>query len=551
MAVPEILSDMSDAEQMLIARLAFTVHVHLLKHGGIASKGHCIAFPQAVQEPATILPQLPAEVDIIRVRRQGKDDNHKDFRVRRHRVEGVLRWLKDNNSAYGDVVIDGVRIQNLPEDGELPNLRTVEFSETERVDDQGLAPQQLDAGERDCTDDSTVSGVILPEPGVNVQAQVEAAVNEVVSEPREGEPEINTQRRVERPVIPWPTTDTTPASEFTTPYFFTLAFPCLFPYGKGDFHIKRPVTCPSLHDWAEHLLWYQDGRFARHKVWKFVVHNMIMRKRALEQSRFFVDQQLGDPHITVADLQERLARGDTFTDKLYFGANLHGTAQYWHQRRRELHALVEFMVNEKRGLPSFFMTGSCAEFYFPPLRRLLEEYILQTKGEEVNLAEDSNARFKAVQENTHVVVSYFDLRTQAYHEKVLKPVFGVSDYWYRYEFAKSRGQIHWHQLSWREDRQPLELLHEAREGGCEEEEYAARLSHWADETFAMTALHPAGNDEEGQPRKDLWPPPEGTAEPISDDRDPLVKMQMQIAATQGDTGGSFAFSKQGWIPQLL
>ena len=64
-------------------------------------------------------------------------------------------------------------------------------------------------GETDCTDDSTVSGVILPEPGVNVQAQVEAAVNEVVSEPREGEPE-NTQRRVE-PVIPWPTTDTTPA----------------------------------------------------------------------------------------------------------------------------------------------------------------------------------------------------------------------------------------------------------------------------------------------------------------------------------------------------
>ena len=485
-----------------------------------------------MQEPATILPRLPAELDIIRVRRQGKDDTHKDFRVRRHRVEGALRWLKDNNPAYGDVVIDGARIENLPEDGELPNLRTVEYSETERIDDQGPAPQQLDVGETDSTDDSTVSGIILPEPGVNVQAQVEAAINEVVSEPPEGEA-VEAQGNVQRPVIPWPTTGTTPASEFTTPYFFTMAFPCLFPYGKGDFHINRPMTCPTLHNWAEHLLWYQDGRFARHKVWKFVFHNMIMRKRALEQSRFFVDQQLGDRHITVADLQERLARGDTFTDKLlYFGANLCGTAQYWHQRRRELRALVEFMVNEKHGLPSCFMTGSCAEFYFPPLRRLLEDYILQTKGEEVTLAEDSNARFKAAQENTHVVVSYFDLRTQAYHEKVLKPVFGVSDYWYRYEFAKSRGQIHWHQLSWREDRQPHQLLHEAREDGCEEEEYAARLSQWADETFAMTALHPAGNEEEGQPRKNLWPPPEGTAEPISDDRDPLVKMLMQIAATQ-------------------
>ena len=320
---------------MLIARLAPTVHVHMLKHGGIASRGHCIAFPQAVQEPATILPRLPAEVDIVRVRRQGKDDTHKDVRVRRHRIEGALHWLKENNPAYSDIVIDRSRLQNLPEDGELPNVRTVEFSESEHIDDQGPAPQQLDAGETNGIDDLTVSGVILPEPGVNVQANVEEVLNRIVSESRDaGRERVPIQQDTEQPIIPWPTTDTVPASEFTTPYFFTMAFPCLFPYRKGDFHINRPITCPTLHEWAEHLLWYQDGRFARHKVWKFVVHNIIMRKRALEQSRYFVDQQLGDPHLTVAELQEQLARGDTsFANKLlYFGANLRGTAQYWHQR---------------------------------------------------------------------------------------------------------------------------------------------------------------------------------------------------------------------------
>lgn len=185
MPVPEDLSEMSDAKQMLIARLAPTVHVHMLKHGGIAFRGHCIAFPQAVQEPATILPRLPAEVDTIRVRRQGKDDTHKGFRVRRHRVEGALHWLKHNNPSYADIVIDTARLQNLPADGELPNLRTVEFSETaEPMDDRGPAPQQLDAGKTDDNDDLTVSGIIPPEPGVNVQAQVEAAINEVVSEPQ-------------------------------------------------------------------------------------------------------------------------------------------------------------------------------------------------------------------------------------------------------------------------------------------------------------------------------------------------------------------------------
>ena len=78
MCVPEELSGMSDAEQMLIARLAPTVHVHVLKHGGTAWKGHCIAFPQAAQEPATVPPRLPAEVDIIRVRRQGRVDTKKN-----------------------------------------------------------------------------------------------------------------------------------------------------------------------------------------------------------------------------------------------------------------------------------------------------------------------------------------------------------------------------------------------------------------------------------------------------------------------------------------
>ena len=45
-------------------------------------------------------------------------------------------------------------------------MRTVEFSETELVDDQGPAPQQLDARETDGIDDSKVSGVILLEPRV-------------------------------------------------------------------------------------------------------------------------------------------------------------------------------------------------------------------------------------------------------------------------------------------------------------------------------------------------------------------------------------------------
>jgi len=70
----------------------------------------------------------------------------------------------------------------------LANLRTGEFSETEHMDDQGPALQQVAAGETEGSDDSTVFAIIFLEPGVNVQAHVEAVKNEL-SQPREVETE--------------------------------------------------------------------------------------------------------------------------------------------------------------------------------------------------------------------------------------------------------------------------------------------------------------------------------------------------------------------------
>lgn len=131
---------------------------------------------------------------------------------------------------------------------------------------------------------------------------------------------------------------------------------------------------------------------------------------------------------------------------------MRGTTQYWGQRAKELRSLVQFKINEGKGLPSFFTTGSCAEFHFKPLKRLLSMYISQTTGSSVDL-NDKNILFKTLQENTHIVGQYFDLRTQSYFKNVMGPVFGVDSYWYRQEFAKSRGMVHWHGLCWRSDRE--------------------------------------------------------------------------------------------------
>ena len=166
-------------------------------------------------------------------------------------------------------------MNSLPVDGELTSVQTVEFNpDTVHNSDLGPAPNQTDPGEINGT---TYSSVLLPDPNINIQKTVQGIVKNVVG--NDHNVSFNKKSTL---ILPWPTRNNKPVSEFTTQYCFTFAFPTLFPYGTGDFFINRPRTVSSIGDWAEHLLWYDDGRFGHHPYFKFIVHNMILRKRALE-----------------------------------------------------------------------------------------------------------------------------------------------------------------------------------------------------------------------------------------------------------------------------
>ena len=114
----------------------------------------------------------------------------------------------------------------------------------------------------------------------------------------------------------------------------------------------------------------------------------------------------------------------------------------------------------------------------------------------------------------------------------MSPVFGVDAFWYRQEFAKSRGMIHWHGLCWRPDREPHNLLFEAVSQGLSDPEIADKLATWASDQFGMSASHPAGKDSDGNSRKDLWPPPEGTAPAPPEEKKPLIKLLWDVSGSQ-------------------
>lgn len=118
-SVPSELQDLTIVEQQLISRISPPINIHMLKHGGIASSGHCVTFPQQINEPATVLPKLPSEINILKVKRKGKNDSSKEYRVRRYTVQNALLWLKNNNPAYSDITISNDRLNQLPIDSSV------------------------------------------------------------------------------------------------------------------------------------------------------------------------------------------------------------------------------------------------------------------------------------------------------------------------------------------------------------------------------------------------------------------------------------------------
>lgn len=64
-------------------------------------------------------------------------------------------------------------------------------------------------------------------------------VDEIVGSENQNEITVNKRGTV---TIPLPTRVDVPISECVTFNIFPMAFPCLFPYGSGDFHVNWPRT---------------------------------------------------------------------------------------------------------------------------------------------------------------------------------------------------------------------------------------------------------------------------------------------------------------------
>ena len=79
------------------------------------------------------LPRLPSELDVVVVRKEGANQSHRDFRVRRSVVHRALEWLVTHNIYYraNHIHISQDALAQFPQDGNLSTVVTVTQGEDE------------------------------------------------------------------------------------------------------------------------------------------------------------------------------------------------------------------------------------------------------------------------------------------------------------------------------------------------------------------------------------------------------------------------------------
>ena len=117
----------------------------------------------------------------------------------------------------------------------------------------------------------------------------------------------------------------------------------------GDWADVPATENISAEDWARCLLNYEDGRFAKDKIWCFYALNYVQRRVNMKQGAYFVQGFLGsnEPQ-SLEQLKKTIEAGDdSWIDKIcYFGNTVRGSSPYWRQRRDEwyLYCKVQYVA---------------------------------------------------------------------------------------------------------------------------------------------------------------------------------------------------------------
>ena len=250
-----------------------------------------------------------------------------------------------------------------------------------------------------------------------------------------------------------------PLSEFKSKGYVTLAFPTLFPNGRG--HFEEPRDHPlKWEEWCLHLMRFYDGRFARHRRFPHFLLNTHERQVAVNKVGIFVKRDPQAGRLTYGQLRDlsKQEREAVFKRLSAYGQTLRNTPQFFKQRRHELQAMVHQL-----GDPHVFATNSHADTHCPYLHRFIKSGARIPEGDvrdpfapNLTLSQCYKRRLANIVAYPHLTAQFFHLKTELFFEHIGESL-GCEAHWCRYEW-QARGSTHAHYFLWLKDAPDVSFL---------------------------------------------------------------------------------------------
>jgi Helitron helicase-like domain at N-terminus len=453
---------------MLIQLASPFIPLRHIKNGVFGLNGHVCCFEQDVAGFMRKLPRDKTDVTMLQVLKVirteiGADATRTEaYKVRKKQVLHALIWLKQYNREYEHIEIDMGALNWV--DGDEGTMDTIDIPVHDdlHTDESAMDDVNADLGPApSLTRESLRIGNNIKDFGYidespsDILSPTDTSIhNEILSE-------ITQSKDKKKITVQWPATGPVAISEYGVTRLFTRAFPWLFPGGIGD--VKDDPN--DINRWGKRLLFYEDGRFARDKFFSFFALNYITRHRNSKSGNWFIKEfNQGGPE-SLEELKESIRNGDTsFVNRImYYNQRVKGSTSYWFQKRSQVYSWIYHHIQAGHGPPTFFITLSCGEYYWPDIIRLINNRMVIAGDDRAKECYAGSKRLSEIINDYSIVIQeFFQERVELWLDTVGRNIFGIIYHWGRYEFAPGRGQIHIHLLAIRREYNIYNLHHQAR-----------------------------------------------------------------------------------------
>ena len=236
--------------------------------------------------------------------------------------------------------------------------------------------------------------------------------------------------------------------------FEEMAFPLLYPYGKGGFSNERCERITMRKFFNQRLL-DVDGRFAKNIEYllsaQFAVEYDQINNLSFIMMRQVSGRNYRGQKVTALDIKDPERLTELIQrDKAYkLLKEVRGTPAYWQKVHYDVLAQIRQL-----GLPTWFLTLSAAEMKWPEVIQIIARQYGTTFSDEDVMNMTWEEKSSWLKRNPVTAARHFQYRLDQFWKIVItseaKPIGNVVDYMIRIEF-QARGSPHAHTIIWVKD----------------------------------------------------------------------------------------------------